>query len=94
MDQFVHIKRVDLTRIEPPESVADMLEEQPQLLPVVLSDQRTGRPSSCLLALDVPDADAFSNTANLPRVAQSRQSSPSPSALAAKTTASPFSSER
>jgi hypothetical protein len=41
---------------------------------VIVSDQRTGRLSSRLLAFDVPDAHAFSNTPNLPRVAGSRQS--------------------
>jgi hypothetical protein len=67
MDQLVQIKRVDVTRVELSESVADMLEEQPQLLLVVVADQLSGRSSPRLLAFDVPDADAFSNTGNLPR---------------------------
>src|SRR5581483_10374574 len=69
VDQLVELERVDLTRVQLREAVANVVEEQAQLLLVVLANQLTRRSTTRLLVLDIPDPHTFGHRRNLPPAA-------------------------
>ena len=67
MNQLVQVERVDFPSVHLREAIADVIEEETQLLLVILGDHLPCRAATRLFVLDISDPDTFGHTRNLPR---------------------------
>jgi len=67
MNQLIQVERVDLAGVHLRKAIADVVEEETQLLFVILANHLTRRPAARLVVLDISDPDTFGHRRNLPR---------------------------